>query len=179
MIYQDFSVPDDAFKLAINLKSKDRFEIALFGLDPLLALLYPFRANRPNTITWTIFDGTQPIAMWGCVPLKNETEKATCWFLSSNEIMRNMRFLRQTKRAFNWTISHYKHLHNFVTEEQTQTIRWLKWLGFKFHSSPILVKNVKVMYFYYESCNKIQTEPIDDLCGPKWKTQMNLKVDNS
>ena len=53
--------------LAPNLRQLDKYELALMGRDPLWSLLYPFRANRPNTHTFTVFNAKDiPIeAMFG------------------------------------------------------------------------------------------------------------------
>ena len=179
MTHMDIAIPDDSFEVAKNMKATDRFEIAVVGTDPLNACLLPFRARRKNTHTFTIFnDENKPIAMWGVIPEKKNNQRGLVWFLSDESALSEIRFLRNQKRAFKWVACHYKFIWNFCTEEQKKTIRWLKYLGFVFNGTVRVVNNVKMLYFYYEP-KKVQIEPIDDLCGPRWATRMNQKVDNS
>ncbi len=179
MTHMDIAIPEDCFIVAKNMKATDRFELAVTGDDPLTALLYPFRARRKNTFTFTIFnDANKPIAMWGVAPLKHNIKHGAVWFLSDQSALSEIRFLRNQKRAFNWVASHYSYIFNYCTEEQKKTIRWLKYLGFIFNGTSRLVNNVKMLYFYYEP-KKVQAEPIDDLCGPRWVTRINQTMDNS
>ena len=55
MLYVEKTIPDDCFRLAPNLQQLDKYELAAMGIDPLTALINPFRYNRPNTHTFTIF----------------------------------------------------------------------------------------------------------------------------
>ena len=51
----------------------------------------------------------------------------------------------------------YDYLCNYITEEHQTSIRWLKWQGFKF-SKPMLVNNVKMLYFYKRLQNVFKIE---------------------
>jgi c-di-GMP-related signal transduction protein len=64
-------------------------------------------------------------------------------------------------------------LSNYITEEHTKSIRWLKWQGYNF-SKPMLVKNVKVLYFYKRLHNVVKkgTQPILEEIGPLWTTEL-------
>ena len=87
MIYLEKTIPDDCFRLAPNLQQLDKYELAAMGIDPLTALINPFRYNRPNTHTFTIFEqGTDEIiAIWGAMPVsKTNPHKAAVWFLASD-----------------------------------------------------------------------------------------------
>ena len=75
MLYVEKTIPEHCFLLAPNLKALDRYEIALWGLDPLQALLQPFRYSRPNVNSFTILTKDHKIAaIFGAVPINNVTE---------------------------------------------------------------------------------------------------------
>ena len=68
------------------------------GIDPLTALISPFRYNRPNTHTFTIFEKetNEVVAIWGAMPIsKTNPQKATVWFLASNLLHNHRRFFLQ------------------------------------------------------------------------------------
>ena len=46
MLYVEKTIPEHCFDLAPRFKSIDRYELALWGLDPLQALLQPFRFKK-------------------------------------------------------------------------------------------------------------------------------------
>ena len=56
MLYVEKTTPEDCFELAKNLKQVDKYELAIWGLDPLQALLQPFRYTKRKVHTYTIFD---------------------------------------------------------------------------------------------------------------------------
>lgn len=170
MMYYDLSVPEDAFSLASRLRQLDKYELAVMNSDPLTALLNPFRFDRPRSITFSIYIDNQVEGMWGCFPSKKNPAIASMWLLGSDRLTRSYTWLKSNKRMFAWATNRYKVLYNYILDEHTKNIRWLKWLGFKFSKRALLVKNVKLLYFYYES-SKTRVEPIDDLCGPRWITQ--------
>ena len=69
------TTPEHCFDLAPRLKSIDRYELALWGLDPLLALfLQPFRFKRRKNIhTFTILTESKQevVAIFGAVSTKH------------------------------------------------------------------------------------------------------------
>ena len=81
------TTPEHCFDLAPRLKSIDRYELALWGLDPLLALLQPFRfARRKNIHTFTILTESKQevVAIFGAVPTKQNEKVGSIWFLASD-----------------------------------------------------------------------------------------------
>ena len=98
MLYVEKTIPDDCFRLAPNLQQLDKYELATMGIDPLTALINPFRYNRPNTHTFTVFEqGTDEIvAIWGAMPVsKTNPHKAAVWFLASDLLHKHRRFFLQ------------------------------------------------------------------------------------
>ena len=51
MLYVEKTTPEDCFELAKNLKQVDKYELAIWGLDPLQALMQPFRYTKRKVHT--------------------------------------------------------------------------------------------------------------------------------
>jgi len=174
------TTPEHCFDLAPRLKSIDRYELALWGLDPLLALLQPFRfTRRKNIHTFTILTESKQevVAIFGAVPTRNNNKIGTIWFLASDLLDKHYTyFLRRNKLWLHFLEENYEYLCNYITEEHQTSIRWLKWQGFNF-SKPMLVKNVKVLYFYkrLHSVVKNGMQPVLNDLGPTWKTELKSK----
>ena len=174
------TTPEHCFDLAPRLKSIDRYELALWGLDPLLALLQPFRfIRRKNIHTFTILTESKQevVAIFGAVPTRNNNKIGTIWFLASDLLDKHYTyFLRRNKLWLHFLEENYDYLCNYITEEHQTSIRWLKWQGFNF-SKPMLVKNVKVLYFYkrLHDVVKIGMQPVLNDLGPAWKTELSQK----
>jgi len=174
------TTPEHCFDLAPRLKSIDRYELALWGLDPLLALLQPFRfTRRKNIHTFTILTESKQevVAIFGAVPTRNNHKIGTIWFLASDLLDKHYAyFLKRNKKWLHYLEENYDYLCNYITEEHQTSIRWLKWQGFEF-SKPMLVKNVKVLYFYKRLHNVVKNgmQPILNEIGPAWKTELSQK----
>ena len=175
--YIEKSIPEHAFILAKHLKPLARFEIATMGNDPLSSLLSPFRVNRPNTHTFTLFekDTDKIIAMFGTVPVsKTNPSTASIWFLSSNLLDKHKKIF--LKRNHDWLIfleSHHRYVYNFIIPEHKLSIKWLKWQKFCFAQKPVLVNGVKMYYFYKQLPDRqVMLQPIYREIGPTWRTEL-------
>ena len=96
------TTPEHCFDLAPRLKSIDRYELALWGLDPLQALLQPFRFKRRKNIhTFTILTESKQevVAIFGAVSTRQNEKIGTIWFLASDLLDKNYSyFLRRNKK---------------------------------------------------------------------------------
>jgi len=180
MLYVEKTVPDDCFRLAPNLQQIDKFELALVGLDPLSALLLPFRHNRPNTHTFTIFEEEtdEIVAIWGGMPVnKYAKNRAGIWFLSSDLLQKHEKyFVHRNLKWLNYLESHYTYVYNFISSEHKHRIKWLKWQKFVFYDNPTLVKGVEMYYFYKHLplVDKVIQPNMSEI-GPKWTTELKDK----
>ena len=177
-MYMDIAIPDDCYELAPSLKELDKYEIASLGYDPLRALLYPFRYYKKNTITFSLFNNKhQVIAMWGVCPIYKHQTTGKIWFLSTEEPFTNfVKFCKGNIIFVRYVEEHFRYLFNTCSFEQTKTIRWLKFLGFTFKNTPVLVKGQKMLYFYKKPNIKVfrGVKPILKHLGPRyWATQKN------
>ena len=180
MLYVEKTIPDDCFRLAPNLQQLDKYELAVMGVDPLTALINPFRYNRPNTHSFTIFekDTDEVVAIWGAMPIsKTQPRKAAIWFLSCELLDKHKRyFLQRNHKWLQYLESHYDFVFNFITKEHKQSIRWLKWQNFSFSNNTTLANGVEMYYFYkYLPKVDIDIQPIMSEIGPKWTTELKDK----
>jgi hypothetical protein len=180
MLYVEKGTPAHAFELAFKLRELDKYELALNGRDPLSALIDPFRFNRPNVNTYTVLKDNKVLAMFGVVSTRINPKHGSVWMLSSKELDKYWYyFTKRTKKWVDYFLSDYNFVHNYVTIEHKNNIKWLKWLGFSFKSKEIIVKGVKVLYFYKEiHCVSKDIQPVLGDIGPLWTTDEKLKVDN-
>ena len=175
-MYMDIAIPDDCFELVPKLKQTDRYELPTINKEPLLSLLYPFRIQRKNIITFSLFNNKdEVIAMWGVCPTKENERIGVIWYLSSEEPMQSfVKFCKGNIPFVRYVEEHYDFLFNICTPEQKKTIKWLKFLGFTFKNTPVLVKGQKMLYFYKKPNIKVfrGVKPILKHLGPRyWATQ--------
>ena len=113
--------------------------------------------------------------MFGAVSTAKDLKKGTVWFLASDKIDDDWKyFIKRTKKWANYFLSDYEFVYNFVPESNKPTIKWLKWLGFTFSDKEIVVRGVKVLYFYkYIQGVYKDIQPILDDIGPVWITDLS------
>ena len=177
MLYVEKGIPAHAFELAFKLKESDKYELAIMGHDPLTALTNVFRYSRKGIRTYTVFEEDKVLAMFGVVSEEKNQKRGAVWFLSTDFTKKQWSyFLKRNKKWTEFFLSDYEYVANLVPEDNKNTIKWLKWQGFSFNTKSILVKGVKLLYFYkkiHKVSNGIQ--PVLDDIGPLWTTDGKLK----
>lgn len=148
----------------------------MWGLEPLQALMFPFRTKLDNVHTYTIFnDFADIVGIFGVMPKPKDTRTGRIWFIASDLLDKHyIDFLKKNKRWLYFLEEHYTFVSNYIIEENQKSIKWLKWQGFNFVSKPTLVKDVKILYFYkkLQNVTKYGTQPILDEIGPQWTTEI-------
>ncbi len=172
-LFVEKATPSNAFDLAFNLRQVDKYEIAMMGLDPLTALLAPFRYTRKGVITYSVLTHDNKVAcMFGVVSSRN-TKIGTIWMLGSPELEKHWGyFTKRTKKWVDFLLADYQYVHNVISKENEISIKWLKWLGFSFKS---VAKNNNLMYFYKKIHGVSKNiQPILGDIGPEWITEVSL-----
>lgn len=176
-LYVEKTIPDHCFSLSTKLKSSDKEEIAIMGNDPLFALLSTQRYMHRKTQTYTIMCNNNPVGMFGVLPTKQNHKYGAVWFLSSElEKKQWIYFSKRSKKWLEYLLSDYKYVFNLIPKHNKRTIKWLKWLGFKFKKEELVVNGVQMLYFYrhiHGVYKKIQ--PLLDDIGPVWATESKLE----
>jgi hypothetical protein len=124
------SVKSDCYELAPRLCAKDAYEVlSSDGLSPLDALLMSLeRSYECNTI----LRNGEPMGMFG-VAYGGDTISGIPWMLTDGDFQGfRKRFLKEGRQWIGGLKKRHQILFNYVHQENEDSIKWLKWLGFKF-----------------------------------------------
>ena len=144
------SFPSDVDILCHSLRKSDEEEIwASHNLTPWDGLHY---GMTESLISLTITSKGKPIGMFGIRPDSYMGEKATIWFLASDELDSiKLRFLKHSKRFVKMFLSFYPYLYNYVDTRNKSSIEWLKFCGANIQNAmPYGVMAQPFHYFYFE-----------------------------
>lgn len=132
------AVLEDARKLAPYLRASDVKEIKLIaGVGPLAALSFPFSKPAEMRKVYAVLLDNRVSGLFG-VSLSGissgGSKIGSPWFLSSEKLMESQwrRFLRETPAWVRKLGVGYDVLENFVHEDNSLHIRWLKYAKFDF-----------------------------------------------
>jgi hypothetical protein len=114
-------------ELAQRLRKEDMQEIeAFFGIDPRDAHLPLIESIRASDFARTIMYDGAPQAIYGVAA------PGQAWLVSSGRQKEFRRFAReQTFKGIQEMHQYYPRLYNWVDDRNVESIRWLKWCGFK------------------------------------------------
>ena len=124
------SIKLDCYELAPRLCPKDAYEVlSSDGLSPLDALLMSLERSYE---CHTILRNGEPMGMFG-VGYGGDTMSGVPWMLTDGDFQGfRKKFLKQGRQWVGNLKKRHQVLFNYVHSENTDSIRWLKWLGFKF-----------------------------------------------
>ena len=132
-------------EVAGRMREADRLEvIAATGRGELSALAASYRQSR---FRWTALVDGRPEAMFGVGDLNVLTATGIPWMLATDAVERNRReFLRLSVDWRGQLLARYDVLRNVVDCRNTVSIRWLRWLGFRF-SDPFKIRGHEFLMF--------------------------------
>lgn len=140
----------DAAYIAENLKQNNRQEVlAAIGSNALTDIL---RSMEASDMLGCFKHNGVPLAIYGVIPDSVMGGTGIAWLLFSAEAMQHRQVVgRYTKRGLRAIMAKYGLVYNWVNTENTDIIRWLKWLGAKF-KGPYKhgVYGKEHWYFYFE-----------------------------
>ena len=118
--------------VSTRMRQRDKTEIWLsHRLLPHEALL---KSNQFEGKRWTgLIDG-EPAAIFGIMTMSLLTGSGSPWLLATEKMVKNRKeFIKISKDHMVEAIKGYSFLENYVHVDNKESIRWLKWLGFKIH----------------------------------------------
>ena len=132
MAYYRDAVIDDCAILAPKMRQQDATEVwHSNGMSPLEALYMSYDICGENHTI--IDDHGEIIGMFGCGHNEETPNIGVPWLLASDKLPTITReFLPQSKEWIDSLDEKYDMLFNFVHADNKVSIRWLKWMGFKF-----------------------------------------------
>ena len=106
------------------------------NMDPAAVLQ---NGRTHSDCAWTIVADNKPIAMFGVVPMWQETVQwkkpiGSIWLLGTDDVKTfNKDFVRSSKHWLQRITKNYELVGNNVHKTNDVHLRWLEWLGFDFH----------------------------------------------
>ncbi|MGJ5032266.1 phage protein Gp13 family protein [Bradyrhizobium sp. HKCCYLS2038] len=118
------------------MRQADRDEVmAASGKSPAAAVAFSLRRSAA---AWTALIDGRPEVMFGVADLNILAGIGAPWLLGTDAVERhNRQFLRRSVRWRDQLLQRYSVLRNFVDDRNTTSVRWLRWLGFRF-SEPVM-----------------------------------------
>lgn len=140
---------EDVLYLKDRLRKSDVEELKLLKSTPYQSLSNSYYFSEQ---CYTAFLNNKPAAMFGAGRIFKDSDKkiASIWLMSTDEILlHKTEFLRKTKSYIEKFKNDYDILINVIDIKNHITIKWLKWLGFKF-GKPFKVSGGELVQFSYE-----------------------------
>ncbi len=119
----------DLQPVAEHMKEADKQEVWYSNnLTPLAALK---KGYVNSTACYTILNtDVEPIAIFGAGSERNKRHTGCVWLLSTPELNMNKEFLRRSVETLATLEEGYACTGNWVSVENTESLRWLRWLGY-------------------------------------------------
>lgn len=147
------AIKDDVEFLCDKLRQSDVNEVwASSHKTPEEALTY----SLDKSIFALTIVNSNPIGMFGIAPDIILGDKASVWFLASDELESiGRRFIKNSRRFIDIMLDYYPYLFNFVDERNQESIKWLRLCGATIEEpQPYGKENLPFRYFYFERGGK-------------------------
>ena len=125
------ATPEHIIEIARNIRPPDVREVwASCMRRPLEALQAGLQMSELARVGMV---HGKPVCAWGVVRESLLFNSGIPWMLGTKELENHaVKFLRNSKPELMKIFENYDLLENYVDARNTLSIRWLKWLGFKF-----------------------------------------------
>lgn len=112
-----------------KVREADCVEFARSCGLPLRAALHLGFSEK--NVTYTGFLNGEVVVIAGIAPKSGDATVGIPWMVTTEKLAdAGLTFLRQVKPIFEKMAQDYDRLVNYVDAENTEAIRWIKWLGF-------------------------------------------------
>ncbi|MGA7492372.1 MAG: hypothetical protein WB930_00130 [Syntrophobacteraceae bacterium] len=127
---------DHIFWLANNMRAPDREEVAAaVGMGPYRALS---DSLQRSAAAWTGMVNDEPVCMFGVTPVDILGGIGSPWLLGAEDLPKYaITFLKANKGYVLKMLGLFPYLQNYVDVRNEMSVKWLKWLGFKFDPEPV------------------------------------------
>jgi hypothetical protein len=116
--------------LGDGLRPADLLEIEQAGYSPRQSLERGFRRSLP-CLSVEVED--RCCGMFGVVSDSRYDRAGNIWFLGTPGIEKvKVQFLRESEKWLEEITRNYRSVSNYIHQDNTLHIKWLKWLGFSF-----------------------------------------------
>lgn len=142
----------DAYSLHARLRMRDKQELTLAAGGDMFTVLINSIINSDSALCAT--EDGKPICLWGCGTAAPGL--GVPWMVGSPEVGRHSRRLITDGRVWvDSLLTEYSLLNNYVHQDNTTSIRWLKQLGFTIGA---LIPNYGVgraPFFHFYRCRNV------------------------
>lgn len=165
----------DVLNMCDHLRQADVTEIEAIGLTPKQALKDSFEESVER---YTVKLKGKPIAMFGLNPDDFLGKKAKIWILATDDLkIIQRRFTKHSKDFINEAFEKYSVLYNFIDVRNTDSIKWLEWLGASFNDPiPYGVNGEMFSYFEFSQRSRLAKVMNDISIQPRKKIMMFEKI---
>jgi len=127
------SEAQDCYEVAPIMCKRDAYEVlSSDGISPLEALQLSFETSYECN---TLLRNGEPMGMFGC-GYGEDKIYGVPWMLTDGKFKGMTKWgLVHSREWINKVKQRHQILYNYVHNENKQSLRWLKWLGFKFMRS--------------------------------------------
>lgn len=134
--------------VADNMREADKIECRLAsGLSPMEALLKGVEASQYCSVV--VING-RPCAVVGLTIISLLSGVGVPWMLATHDAVKNRRvFINNSRQGVEDMRSICPNLFNYVHVDNTISIRWLKWMGFKFDEPQAIGHNGAMFHKFY------------------------------
>ncbi len=123
--------------LSMDLRASDVLECALAGQTAQEAIQHALKYSEYMDIGINIETG-KPEFIYGVASDHEDATIGIPWLLATDDFKITKTWLKRCKyEVFPEMVSEYPILRNYTLSKNTDTIRWLTWLGFSFYAGPI------------------------------------------
>lgn len=138
--------------VANNMRYADKIECQLAsGLSPLQALQKGVNESQYSSV---VIINNKPCAIAGLTVVNVLLGVGVPWMLATHDAVKNRRvFINNSRQGVQDMLEICPNLFNYVHVENKVSIRWLKWMGFKF-DEPVAIGHNGAMFhkFYIGDC---------------------------
>lgn len=140
-----YSVPADVPPIVADARPADVIEFAALGYSVERAMVHGMEVSD---WTGTCLIDEVPVCMFGVAAVDILAGMGQPWLVTSNAVARHERmFLRRCRAVVDAMLRSYPRLTNIVHDDNVRAIKWLRWLGFEFKDTPMVVNGVAFRQF--------------------------------
>ena len=133
--------------IADHCREADRLELGALGVTPYQAMMTGLMM-RGTACTGTV-DGV-PVCMFGVAETSMIGNAGRPWMVAADNVERyQIQFLRRNRSMVRKWLASYSILENYVDVRNTQAIKWLRWLGFKFDEQPVPMGSMRLPFYRF------------------------------
>lgn len=140
------STLDDVFKLKDCLRLVDIKELDALQSNPYKALLKGYVYSEE---CYSVWKGEKVIGMFGVSSYSLPKGFASIWFLGSDDVRQYpITFVKEGKRFVEKQLQKYDILMNYVSSQNTDSIRWLRAIGMIISNKYTVINDCNFLQFY-------------------------------